>query len=150
MKGKALLEQLLPTLLRVGPSEKNIELYKEVQESLKDFEIVDVFHQLKRNDRGDGLAFEIMMFNDQQIYDLVVTPMTIDLITVLVKNLNMCYIETSYGPTTNEKGVIVLTDMLRFTISYGGDSRTLMYSTEVKRFTEINRIKNNLLNLCKK
>jgi hypothetical protein len=150
MKGNILLEELLPTLQRVGTTDKNIQLYKEIQNSINNFEIIDSFYQLKRNDKGEGLAFEIMLFNEHYVYDIVVTSATIDLNIALVKNVSGCQISSSYGPVKDENGANVLTDLLTLVILFEGEPKTLYYLTEVKRFPDVIRIKNNLLKTAQK
>lgn len=145
MNGQQLFETLLPNLLRVGPSEQNLIFFREIQKSLQSVEVIDVFHQLKKNDKGEGLAFEVMMFDKRTLYDIVITKTNVDYITVLMTSVNMTYIETTFGEVKNDKGEVSVVDKLKFSISYGGDLRTLAYLTDTKRFAEINRIKNNLL-----
>ena len=145
MNGEQLFENLLPNLLRVGPSELNLIFFKEIQKDLQSIEVIDFFHQLKKNDKGEGLAFEVMMFDKKTLYDIVITKTNVDYITVLMSSLNMTYIETTFGEVKNDKGEVSIVDKLKFTISYGGDLRTLAYLTDTKKFPEINRIKSNLL-----
>ena len=151
MTGQELLQKLLPTLVRIGPSEKNVELYNEIQFSLSNFVFVDSFNQLRRSSIAEGLSLEILMFNATKIHDIVISRSTISFISVLTKNVSMTYIQTNYGPVQNAAGLSTMTDVLNFTIAYGDDKpRTLVYATDVKRFNEINRIQNNLLNLVSK
>lgn len=150
MNGQQLFEQLIENLLRIGPSEKNLFFYREIQKSLLNVNVIDHFYQLKKNDKGEGLAFEIMLFDNNYIYDIVFTRTTVDYISVLINSVNMAYVETNYGQTKNEKGEITVIDKLQFSISYGGDLRTLVYVMDTKRFTEIHRIKNNLLKTIQK
>lgn len=150
MNGQQLFEQLIENLLRIGPSEKNLVFYREIQKSLLNVNVIDHFYQLKKNDKGEGLAFEIMFFDNNYIYDIVFTRTTVDYISVLINSVNMAYVETNYGQTKNEKGEITVIDKLQFSISYGGDLRTLVYVMDTKRFTEIHRIKNNLLKTIQK
>lgn len=147
MTGKELFEKLLPNLLRIGPEEKNLQLYQEIKETLNDFLIIDSFHQLKKNNQGDGLAFEVMLYDKNLIHDIVITRTTIEFITILIGSVNMTDIETDYKVNKNEKGEISVIDNLEFTISYGGGLRTLVYITDTKRFTEMNRIRTNLLKI---
>jgi hypothetical protein len=147
MKGKDLLIQLRANLPRIGASEKNLQFYNEITETLNNFEILDSFHQLKKNDKGSGLALEVMMFNNELLHDIVITKTEIDFISVKTNCVNMAFIETSFGETRNENEEISIIDNLKLTISYGGDMRTLGYNAEVKKFTEFIRIKNNLLKI---
>ncbi|MEY2792295.1 MAG: hypothetical protein RJA76_287 [Bacteroidota bacterium] len=150
MNGQQLFEQLYENLLIIGPSEKNLVFYNEIKMSIFNINIIDHFYQLKKNDKGEGLAFEIMFFDNNYIYDIVFTRTTVDYITVLINSVNMAFVETNYGQIKNEKGEITIIDKLQFSISYGGDLRTLVYVMEIKRFSEIHRIKNNLLNTIQK
>ena len=150
MTGQDLFAKLFSTLLKIGPSEKNLELYQQIQSSLSDFVLVDSFYQLKKNNKAEGLALELMLFNKQEILDIVFTRTTTDFITILTKSVNMVYIETSFGENVNAQGQTTSVDMLNFTISQGDNSRTLVYSMEIKRFSEINKIKANLLNILAK
>jgi hypothetical protein len=150
MNGQQLFEQLIENLLRIGPSEKNLVFYQEIQKSLLNVNVIDHFYQLKKNDKGEGLAFEIMFFDNNYIYDIVFTRTTVDYITVLINSVNMAFVETNYGQNKNEKGEITIIDKLQFSISYGGDLRTLVYVMDTKRFSEIHRIKNNLLKTIQK
>jgi len=151
MTGQELLANLYPTLLRIAPSDKNVELYREIQDSLSRFEIVDSFSQLRRSTTAEGLSLEILLFNDKKVHDIVISRTTISFISVITKSINMAFIQTSYGHITNATGQSTLIDSLNLTISYGDDKpRTLIYATEVKRFSDINRIQNNLLNLIAK
>jgi hypothetical protein len=152
MTGQQLLTNLLPSLIRIGPSEKNIELYQEIQNSFSDFIIIDSFNQIRRSHMVEGLALEIMFFNKEKIVDIVISSSTINFIIALTKKVNMVYIETSYIEVRNEAGILVKqVDALNFTISYGEDKpRTLIYNAEVKRFDDVNRIQNSLLNLISK
>ena len=124
--------------------------YQEIQKSLLNVNVIDHFYQLKKNDKGEGLAFEIMFFDNNYIYDIVFTRTTVDYITVLINSVNMAFVETNYGQNKNEKGEITIIDKLQFSISYGGDLRTLVYVMDTKRFSEIHRIKNNLLKIIQK
>lgn len=149
MTGQELLSSLFPVLLKIGPNEKTLELYQEIQSSVSGFTIVDNFSQIKRNEKGQGLALEIVFFNEQKVYDIVLAQTTVDYITVLTKNVSMVSIESSYGQTSNAQGQISVVDLLRMLIMYD-NNRFLIYNTEVKRFSELNRVKNNLLNLLSK
>lgn len=146
MTANQLFEELRPNLLRINASEKNFNFYKEIQFSLKSIDIIDHFHQIKKNDNGEGLAFEIMFFTKDNIFDIVITRNNIDFITVQTSSVNMTYIEVNSGESKNENGELLIIDILKLTISYGGDFRHLVYKTDLKRFAEINRIKNNLTN----
>lgn len=145
MTGKELLDKFLPNLLRIGPSEKNLELYQETKEMFRDFQVVDYFQQIKKNERGDGLALEMMLFDKEFVHDIVITRTTIDHITVLTNSITTAFIRTSFGESKNEKGEISNMDILTFTISIGGDLRALSYISDTKKFTEFQRIKTNLL-----
>ena len=65
-------------------------------------------------------------------------------------HINLVYIETIFGENEDLNGLRSKSDILKFTISYGGDMRTLVYQTDVKRFSEINNIKNEILNFTTK
>jgi hypothetical protein len=52
MNGQQLFEQLIENLLRIGPSEKNLVFYQEIQKSLLNVNVIDHFYQLKKNDKG--------------------------------------------------------------------------------------------------
>lgn len=145
MTGHELFEKLKPTFLRVGPNEKTEELYAEISASLNEFNIIDTFFQLKKNEKGQGLALEVMLFDDDLIHDIVITQTTTEHITVLTKNVNVCSIETNFGISTNDKGEKTETDLLHFRISYGVALNVLVYKTDIKRFSELVKIKSNLL-----
>ncbi|MDI5894357.1 hypothetical protein [Flavobacterium algoritolerans] len=147
MTGQKYLSSLFEILLRIQPTSKNIELFKEIENSFSNVEILNSFHQLKKSSRGDGLELEIMFFNEKFIHDIVFTSTTVDSITILTKSINMLYIETIYGEMFDLNGLKNKSDILKFTISYGGDMRSLEYQTDVKRFSEIHKIKNQMLNI---
>ena len=150
MTAQKFLSSLFEVLLRIQPSQKNIELFKEIENSFSNVLIINSFHQLKKSSRADGLELEIMFYNEKFIYDIVFTSTTVDFITVLTKSVNMLYIETIFGENEDLNGLRSKSDILKFTISYGGDMRTLVYQTDVKRFSEINNIKNEILNFTTK
>jgi hypothetical protein len=150
MNGKQLFEKLEPNLLRIGAAEQNLVFFQEIQMNLQNVEVIDHFHQIKKNDKGDGLAFEIMFFDKHFIYDIVITKSNVDFVTVLLSCVNMTYIETNFSHFKNNKGEVNIVDKLQFTISYGGDLRRLVYVMDTKRFTEMHRIKNNLLKTIQK
>lgn len=146
MNGQKLLEDLIPSLLRIGPSKQNQIFFKEIQKSLQSNEFIDFFHQLKKNEKGEGLAFEVMMFDKRTIHDIVITKTNIDYITVLMKTVNKIDIEATFDEVKNESGEVSLVDKLKLSISYGSDLGVLGYLTDTKRFPEINRIKDKLIN----
>lgn len=146
MTANILFQQLTPTLMRIDPNPKTIELYRQIQDSLTDFVLKDSFHQIKKNAKGQGLAVELMFFNEYLIYDIVFSQTNIDYITVLTKNVSMAYIESSFGQIINPQGQVSAIDLVKLTIKYDGVN-SLEYSTEVKRFSELNKLKNSLLNL---
>lgn len=150
MTAQKFLSSLFEVLIRIQPSQKNIELFKEIENSFSNVLIINSFHQLKKSSRADGLELEIMFYNEKFIYDIVFTSTTVDFITVLTKSVNMLYIETIFGENEDLNGLRSKSDILKFTISYGGDMRTLVYQTDVKRFSEINNIKNEILNFTTK
>lgn len=150
MTAQKFLSSLFEVLQRIQPSPKNIELFKEIENSFSNVLIINSFHQLKKSSRADGLELEIMFYNEKFIYDIVFTSTTVDFITVLTKSVNMLYIETIFGENVDLNGLRSKSDFLKFTISYGGDMRTLVYQTDVKRFSEINNIKNEILNFTTK
>lgn len=147
MTGQKFLSSLFEILLKIQPSTKNIELFREIENSFSNVQIINSFHQLKKSSRADGLELEIMFYDEKFIYDIVFTSTTVDFITVLTKSINMLYIETIFGENIDLNGLKSKSDILKFTISYGGDMRTLEYQTDVKRFSEIHKIKNQLLNI---
>ena len=147
MTGKELFEKLLIDFIRIVPSTINLKYFQEIQETLKDFWIIDYFHQLKKNDKGDGLALEVMFFNNNLLHDIVLTRTNISFITIMTSGINMAYLETFYSENENEKGEISTIDKLKFTISYGGEFNRLVYNTDMKRFTELIRIRTNLLKI---
>jgi len=149
MTGKELLEDLYPTLQRIVPNDRTIQIYNEIKHSLSSFQIIDTFSQIKKNERGQGLALEVMLFNKDFIYDIVFASSTVDYISVPSNKVIMTFIESSYGQTTNAQGLTSVTDLLTFTIKYAA-GELLVYTTEVKRFSEINRIKTALLNILPK
>lgn len=146
MKGNQLLEKLIPIFVRIGPSDKNLELYQEIQKNLINFDIVDSFNQLKKNNKGEGLALEIMMFNDKIIHDIVFTRSTVVYYTILIENIKSISIDSNFGENISENGDQNLIDNLQFTITHGDDLK-LFYVTDTKKFIEFSRIKSELLKL---
>ncbi|WP_017257430.1 hypothetical protein [Pedobacter arcticus] len=150
MTGQLLLSSLFTTLQTIQPSQKNLDLFREIQSSLSNTSCLNSFHQLKKSAKTDGLELEIMFYNESLIYDIVITRTTVDYLSVLTKSVNMLYLQTDYGEIVNENGTTKNSDFLKFTISYGGDLRTLAYQTEIKRFSEFNKINNDLLKIISK
>lgn len=145
MTGKELLDELLPSLLRIGPTEKNLFLYHEIKETLNDFQIIDFFQQIKKNDLANGLALEVMIFNKNLLHDIVVTSTTVDLMSILTDRIISTFVETVFEETKNENGEISIKDKLKLSITYGTERMLVEYITDIKRFKEINRINTNLL-----
>ncbi len=144
MKGKEKLEKLMIDLLRINPSETNLNFYNQIAENLEDFDIVDHFHQIRKDNEDGGLAFEVMLFNKDVIHDIVITKTNVNYISVTIDKVNMAYLETKYSEETNENGIVSIVDKLKFTISYGGEFK-LVYEASIKKFEELLRIKSNLL-----
>lgn len=145
MTGKELFEELLPGFLTIEPSEKNHKFYQGIKKSLAEFEITDSFHQIKKNEQAEGFSFEVMIFNHELLHDIVFTKTTVDFLTVSIDSINTAEIETVYAEKTYDDEETIITDILTLTISYGGDRKGIVYKTETKRFTEMLRIKTNLL-----
>lgn len=144
MTADELLEQLKINLVRINTSERNFFMYDALIKSFQNIVIIDSFFQIKKNDKGDGLAFELMFFSEKSIYDIVITRSNIDYITVNMRSVSSSSIETNFGESKNEIGEQIVNDLLKFSITYGGDFRQLIYSTDTKRFEEINRLNINL------
>jgi len=145
MTGKELFEELQPFFLTIIPSEKNFKFYQGIKKSLSEFEIIDLFHQVKKDEQGEGFSFEVMIFNHEMLHDILFTKTTVDFLTVSIDSINTAEIETVYSEKTYDDNEIVITDNLTMTISYGGDRKGIVYRTDTKRFSEMLRIKTNLL-----
>jgi|GEM_PF-3091400 len=145
MTGKELFDELLPDFMTILPSEKNLKFYQVIKKTLKDFEIVDLFYQRRKNECAEGFNFEIMLFSHELLHDFLFTKTTVSFLTVSIGSINTAEIETIYSEKTYENEDTIITDNLTFTISYGGDRQGIIYKTATKRFSEMLRIKSNLL-----
>lgn len=141
------LEDIELNLARINASTKNFDLYKEIRNSLKNFNIIDQFSQIKKSEHGDGLAFEIMFFNEEVLHDIVISRTTIHHITVQISSINITEMESAFGESVNEEGEATVTDNLEMKISYGSNLRTVHYITDLKHYSEMSRIRNNILNI---
>ena len=145
MTGYNFLGSLFPKLITIEPTEKTIEIYGEIQSSLQDFNLIDSFFQIIKNVKGEGLALELMFFDSYIINDVVFTQNTVEYITLLIEKINFVSINTSYGQITNEQGQKSEVDSLNLVITAGDEEKGLQYSTQIKRFSELFRIRTNLL-----
>lgn len=141
------LEEKKLNLARINASSKNFELYEEIQNSLKSFTIIDKFSQIRKSEQGDGLALEIMIFNEKELHDIVISRTTIQQITIQISNINLIEMESVYGEITNEEGELTVSDNLELKISYGSNIRLVHYNADLKHFSEFNRIRFNILKI---
>lgn len=148
MTGKDFFEELEVEVSRIGITQQNFLVFQEIKKSLSDFEIVDLFAQIKKNDKGEGLALETMLFDENVIHDIVFTRTTADYITIPLDKIKVIYLESSYKEETDETNASNL-DKARLTISYGGELK-LQYTTVAKRLSDLLRIKNNLIKTISK
>lgn len=146
MKGKELIDKLTESFLRVSPSEKNFLSFKNILSTIAEMDVSDYFFQIKKNNKGDGLALEIMLFNKSRIIDLVGTRTSVDFITVLTQEVKKTAIIYDSGQNNIENPHLPIADMLKFSITYG-DLTELVYTIDSRRLDELNRININLLNL---
>lgn len=146
MKVKEIFDSALGSILNINPSKKTFNLLEKIVKDLSEIDAIDSFFQLKKSERGEGLAFELMFLNEKHIYDLVCTRNTINLITILIKDINQIKIETNTPDPTIESTGTPTPDLLKMTIlSYSSES--LYYASDSKKLDDFNRIKNTILKL---
>lgn len=143
MNGKAFFDDVEIELSRIGITQQNFSLYQQLRISLADFSIIDFFGQIKKNDKGEGLALEMMFFDKKVIHDIVITRTTLDFITVPLNKIKLVYLESSYDEEVKDNNA-TNRDKVRLSISYGGELK-LFYTATTKRFKDLLRIKQNLI-----
>ncbi len=144
MTGKNILGDRNVDLLNIGASKSTLIRYAQIADSLENFNVIDHFYQIRKSDTGDGLAFEVMIFNQRIIHDIVVTSHEIEYISVLLKAVNSTIFTSSFE-LSKELGT--KSDSANLTISYGGDLKELHYVTNNERFDDLLRVKNTLMKL---
>jgi hypothetical protein len=141
MTGKEILNSIVQSEISIiNISENNINKLNEIINSLKEFQVLDYFHQLKKDDSGDGLACEIMMFDKQLVVDLVISRNEISFSTMVIKAIKKITLDIEKEDENS------LENILKFRLCLL-DKTSLFYNTDLKRLPDILRIKNNLLNL---
>lgn len=130
----------------VGVSDSNLDRLKKVLDSIKEKEVLGAFMQLKKNDKGDGLASEVMFFTKTVLYDIVASVNTLDHFTVLIQHIKAVSMNCTSFTSTNDKGEVNKVDNLQMKITYG-DTTFIYYNTDSSRFDEILKIKNDIVNL---
>lgn len=146
MKENIWLKELKQNLLRINPSEINLKYYDHITESLSDFNSIDKFYQIRKDTEDEGLAFEVMLFDNKIIHDIVITKTNVNYNSVAINKINMAYLEVKYSEESDENGLQKIIDKLKFTISFGAEGE-LSYETSTKKFEELLTIKSNLLKI---
>jgi hypothetical protein len=148
MKGSQFFDGLIQTFERIIPSKKCYEFFSEIQKDLSDVEILDSFYQLKKDDKGSGLALEIILFDTQLVYDIVFTSNSLDLINVPIKGINSISINAIQEVNLLPENKASVTDKLSLTINTNdAQSLQLEYKSDTKKFSEFNRLRTNLSKL---
>ena len=145
MKVLEVYKRAYENFIRVGASESNLRKLELVFEPMMNQDVIGSFFQLKKNDNGEGLACELMFFNNEILFDIVFSVATIEHFTVLLKHLKAVSVSVTNFSSTNEKGEISKTDNLQMKITYG-DSTRLYYNTDSSRFSEIIKLKDDIIN----
>jgi hypothetical protein len=148
MVASELFNQYLKNFLLINPTDKNRDLYIDIKDSYKNFEIIDHFSQLKNNAQKPGLAFELMFFNSKYIIDFGFTSQTMNYSVLPCREIKRIFLGANYNnPGFNLPGFPV-TDYLTLRIFYGDEAANcFFYETEMKRFSELLKVKNNLLRI---
>lgn len=148
MRGDQFFDGLVQTLERIVPSKKCYEFFVEVQKDLSNVEILDSFYQLKKDDKGSGLALEIMLFDNHLIYDIVFTSNSLELIIVPIRSVNSVSLNAIQETKILPEDKTSVVDKVSLTI-YTNDAQSIMleYKSDTKKFSEFNRLRTNLSKL---
>lgn len=148
MKGYQFFDGLIQTFERIIPSKKCYEFFIEIQKDLSNVEILDSFYQLKKDDKGSGLALEVILFDSHLIYDIVFTSNSLDLINVPIDRINTISLNAIQEVKLLPENKTSITDKLSLTI-YTNDAQSLIleYKSDTKKFSEFNRLRTNLSKL---
>lgn len=149
MTGEGLLKDTLEEMKKINPSDNIIILYLDTMKAFQEFDVTDSFFQIKKNDAGEGLAWEIMFFNRREVIDLVVSRSSIDCTTILVKNIIGVTLQLNYAQNVNEKNEPIKVDSMTLSILNTGESNSLYYSTDTSKHSDFIRLRGNLLSLIK-
>ena len=148
MTGETLFDSFSVFYSMIRPYVKIDEFFMEIRKSIKDVGIIDSFSQLKKDDKGSGLAFEVMFFDDKVIHDLKFTSTSINFSAVPIKNIDSINIQVFNDQSIYARPDSATIDKLELTIVISGkEPMKLIYSTDTNRFSEFIRIKKNLLEL---
>jgi hypothetical protein len=147
MTGFELLEKTFDKMLKINPYDQIIIIYQDTVKTFKSFEVLDSFYQIKKNDIGEGLAWEIMFYDKSRIIDMVVTRSSIDCSTVFAKDIVAVNLKLDYSDNLNEKNEVTHVDTMTLSIVNSNDEYSLYYTAETSKRNEFLRIRDGLLNL---
>ncbi len=145
MTGKEFLDNQLSSVVKIGVSDKTISLWQEIRKGLSNFIIVDSFAQIRKDEKVEGLALELLLFNKEYLIDIVVSRKNIYYTTILLKSIVEIEINNSY----DDLGLFLNfsdSDTVKLSIGYGGGEKKIIYISDSKKFEDFLRIKENLLN----
>lgn len=148
MKGDQFFDGLVQTLERIIPSRKCYEFFVQIQKDLSSVEILDSFYQLKKDDKGSGLALEIMLFDNHLVYDIVFTSNSVELNCVPLRNVNSVSLNAIQEIKILPEDKTSTIDKVSLKI-YTNDAQSIMleYKSDTKKFFEFNRLRTNLSKL---
>ncbi len=146
MNGKELFNQLAVTLERVMPSQKCYDFFEEIRRDVINTEILDSFYQLKKDDKGSGLALEVLFFDQRILYDIVFSSNSMVLSLVPLSKINSVVLRAVHDLKKQDDNSISTIDELTLTIfTKDYQSLVLEYKSDTKKFTEFNRVRNNII-----
>jgi hypothetical protein len=140
-----LLKNTFDEMMIINPSDKIIKLYKDIMRSFESFEFIDSFYQIKKNDKGDGLSWEIMFFDKKEIIDIVVSRSSIISTTLLTKNILSVNLQMNYAQTVDEKIEPMNLDAMLLSLIASTENSSLYYATDTSKLKDFLRLRTNLL-----
>jgi len=149
MNGEKILRDTFDDMMVINPSDKTIMLYQSTMKAFQHFEVLDCFYQIKKDDDGDGLAWEIMFFNKSEVVDIVVSRNSLDSTTILTKNIIAVNLQLKYAKNYNEKNELIHVDSMTLSIVNASDSNSLYYTTDTSKHSDFIRLRDNLLKMTR-